>query len=180
MLREEVILEIFVEVRERITHQHDGTEGEIEQLEESARSLRREIGNLAEALALTGGSVQTLAQKLSERQERLSDIEARLKLVKVAPEVLSLEVRRLEASVRTRLDHFKELLDGDLAEARKIVEALLDGPMKFTPITTQDGKRYAVTARIATGALLQVLPGPQLGRPYLDEFRTTLVQLAAA
>ena len=42
------------------------------------------------------------------------------------------------------------------AEARKIVEALLDGPLKFRPVETAEGKRYEVTGRIATGALLQV------------------------
>lgn len=106
-------------------------------------------------MALIAGSVQALAQKLSERQERLSSIEARTKLIKVAPSVLSLEVRRLEAGVRKRMDRFRELLDRDPEGARKIVEALLDGPATFTPIETPQGKRYKVEGRIATGALLR-------------------------
>jgi hypothetical protein len=119
-------------------------------------------------VALTGGSVEALAQKLSPRQERLSGMEARLKMLKVPPEVLKLEVRRLEAEARHRIDHFRDLLDRDREEARKVVEALLDGPATFTPIETAEGRRYKVEGRIATGALLQVLPGPQPERPQGD------------
>jgi site-specific DNA recombinase len=126
------------------------------------------VGVLAEAVALTGGSVEALAEKLSERQERLSGMEARLKVLEVAPDVLKLELRRLESEVRHRIDHSRELLDRDAEEARKVVEALLDGPATFTPIETPDGKRYKVEGRIATGALLQVVPGPQRERPQGD------------
>ncbi|MGH7436881.1 MAG: hypothetical protein ACRENE_14510, partial [Polyangiaceae bacterium] len=168
VLREEVVLEILKEVRERISKQCGESDGEVEALGTKIVKLRKEIANLAEAVALTGGSVDALAQKLSERQERLSGMEARLKMLKVAPGVLSLEVRRLEADVRRRIDYFRELLDRDTQEARKVVEALLDGPVTFTPMETPEGRRYKVEGRIATGALLQVLPGPQLERPQRD------------
>ena len=165
VLREEVVLEILKEVRQRISNQCDESGGQVEALETQIAKLRKEIANLAEAVALTGGSVQALAQKLSERQERLSALEARLKMLRVAPDVLKLEVRRLEGEVRHRIDHFRELLDRDPEGARKVVEALLDGPATFTPIETPDGRRYKVAGRIATGALLQALPGPQRERP---------------
>jgi site-specific DNA recombinase len=180
VLREEVVLEILREVRHRIGQHQAGAEGEAQRLEEQARRLRKEIGNLAEAVAVTGGSVQPLAEKLSERQERLTGIEARLKVLKVAPDVLSLEVRRLEARVRQRIDQFQELLARDPEEARKVVESLLEGPLSFTPEQRPEGMRYRVTGRIVTGALLEVPSGPQLERPYVDEFRTALVELAAA
>jgi hypothetical protein len=51
------------------------------------------------------------------------------------------------------------------------MEALLDGPLSFTPVETADGRRYHVEGRIATGALLQAVPGigyPQCGRPQGD------------
>jgi hypothetical protein len=100
----------------------------------------------------------------SARQERLAAAEARLQLLKAAPKVLSLEVRRLEAGVLKRIDQLREFLDRDPEEARKILDALLDGPMVFTPIATPEGKRYEVTGRVATGELLRVLSDPQRGR----------------
>ena len=42
------------------------------------------------------------------------------------------------------------------------------GPATFTPIETFEGKRYKVEGRIATGALLQVLPDPQRECPQGD------------
>jgi hypothetical protein len=66
------------------------------------------------------------------------------------------------------MDRFRELLDGDPEGARKIVEALLDGPATFTPIETPQGKRYKVEGRIATGALLQALPDRQRECPQGD------------
>jgi len=72
----------------------------------------------------------------------------------------------------------------DPDEARKVVEALLDGPATFTPIETPDGRRYKVAGRIATGALLQALPDPQRERPqgelqFTDGLRTILRPEAA-
>jgi hypothetical protein len=48
---------------------------------------------------VTKGNVSALTPKLTERQERLSAIEARLRLLKAAQDVFSLEVRRIEAGV---------------------------------------------------------------------------------
>jgi site-specific DNA recombinase len=165
LLREEVVLDILAEVRHRVAEQTTDAGSEIGQLEEQVTALRREITNLAEAVALTKGGVTALAEKLTARQERLATAEARLQLLKAAPEVLSLEVRRLEAGVRKRIDSLHEFLDRDTEEARKIIESLLDGPMTFTPIDTPEGRRYEVTGRIATGEILRVLSDPQRERP---------------
>jgi hypothetical protein len=164
ILREQVVLDILAEVRQRVAQQTTDAGSEVGQLEEQATTLRREITNLAEAVALTKGSVTALAEKLAARQERLASTEARLQLLKAAPEVLSLEVRRLEVGVRKRVEQLREFLDRDPEEARKILDALLDGPMVFTPIATPEGKRYEVTGRIATGDVLRVLSDPQGAR----------------
>lgn len=157
VLREEVVLEILAEMRREISARTKDTSGEIPALEKQASDLKREIGNLAEAIALTEGSVGALASKLSQRQERLGDIDARLKLLKAAPSVLTLEVRRLEAKARARIKELREFLGRDVGESRKVISSLLDGPLKFTPITTAEGRRYKVEGRIATGDLLTAL-----------------------
>jgi site-specific DNA recombinase len=141
LIWEEVVLDILAEVRQRVIEQTSDAGTEIGQLEELVTNLRREITNLAEAVALTKGGVTALAEKLSARQERLAAAEARLQLLKAAPEVFSLEVRRLEAGVRKRIDQLREFFDRDTDEARKILDALLDGPMTFRPIETPEGRR---------------------------------------
>jgi site-specific DNA recombinase len=165
VLRENVILEILAEMRRRVVAQAKDTGTEADQLEAQATSLRREVANLAEAIAITKGSVTALSEKLNERQDSLITIEARLKLLSVAPGVLSQEVRRLESGVRKRVADLREFLERDTQEARKVIESLLDGPMKFTPVETAEGRRYEVTGRIATGDVLRVLSDPQHERP---------------
>jgi hypothetical protein len=147
--------------RQRRALQTTDTGSEVVQLEEQATALRREIGNLAEAVAVTNGSVTALAEKLGARQERLHTIEARLQLLKAAPDVFSLEVRRLEAGVRKRIDQLQDFLGRDIEETRKIIGSLLDGPMMFKPTETGEGRRYEVTGRIATGDVLRVLSSAQ-------------------
>ena len=71
----------------------------------------------------------------------------------VAPSVLDLEVRRLEREARTRLANLQGLLGRNVVEGRKALEALLDGPLRFTPVQTKDGRRYEITGAAAVGFL---------------------------
>jgi hypothetical protein len=59
-------------------------------------------------------------------------------------------------------------------EANKALAALLDGKLTFTPTETPEGRRYAITGKLATGALFH-----EIGRPYVDELRTALLEPAA-
>ena len=180
VLREEVVVEILKEVRRRVLTQTTAAGSEIPDLEKEGTRLRREVSNLAEAIARTGGSVAVLADKLNERQDRLTSLDARLALLKSAPDVLALEVRRLEAGARKRIADLRGLLQRNQDDARAVMESLLDGPLTFTPIQTAEGKRYKVDGRIATGALLQAPSYPQCERPHVDEFRTSLRKPRAA
>ena len=66
---------------------------------------------------------------------------------------LDLEVRRLEKESRTRLREFQTLLTRNVAEGRKALEALLDGPLRFTPVQTKDGRRYRISGAATIGPL---------------------------
>ena len=78
---------------------------------------------------------------------------ARLELIHTAPSVLSLEVRRLEKEARARLADLQGLLDRNPTEGRKALEALLTGPLKFTPIDADGGRRYRVEGSASVGAM---------------------------
>ncbi|MGH7281418.1 MAG: recombinase family protein, partial [Polyangiaceae bacterium] len=155
VLREEVVVEILKEVRKRVLTETTTVGSEIPALSEEATRLRREIENLAEGIARTGGSIPVLADKLAERQRRLATLDARLQLLRSAPDVIALEVRRMEVGARKRIAELRAFLDQNQDDARNVVESLLDGPLTFTPIETSEGKRYQVEGRITTGALLR-------------------------
>jgi hypothetical protein len=61
------------------------------------------------------------------------------------PSVLSLEVRRLERATVNRLDELRDVSARNPREARKVIERLLDGgKLTFTPLQTEQGKRYQI------------------------------------
>ena len=169
VLTEELVLAVLGVVRKRITEQCSGSAGEIVDLEGEAATLKREIGKLAEAVALTDGSVEILAEKLRERQARLTTVQARLQLLKSAPDVLNLQVRRLEAGVRKRLASLHEVMGRNPEKAHDVMAALLDGPLTFSAKETPEGRRFELVGRIATGAVLHALSDdPKLERPQGD------------
>jgi hypothetical protein len=64
--------------------------------------------------------------------------------------------RILEKDARRRLADFRALLDRNPREARVALDALLEGPLSFAPVQTPEGKRYAVTGKIAVGSLFTI------------------------
>ena len=82
--------------------------------------------------------------------------EARLELTKAAPDVLSLEVRRLERDVLERLRDLRGVLHRNPTRAREALEGLLADKLTFTPTETAGGKRYGIRGRLAVGGLLRL------------------------
>lgn len=65
--------------------------------------------------------------------------------------MLDLEVRRLEKQVRARLADLQALMERNPEEARKVLETLLNGPLRFTPVETPEGKRCRVEDEVGLG-----------------------------
>lgn len=63
-------------------------------------------------------------------------------------------MRRLEKQARARLEDFRGLMGRNPAEARKALETLLHGPLRFTPVETAEGKRYRVEGEVGLEAML--------------------------
>ena len=93
---------------------------------------------------------------IAEREERLEMLEARLASIRTAPSVLDLEVRRLEKQARSRLEDFRELMGQNPDEARGALEALLHGPLRFTPVETPDREALPGRGRGRLEAMLAV------------------------
>ncbi len=152
VLNEEVIGAVLIEVRKRLAARTEAPNAERDELEAEAKRLRGELDRLVAALA-SGLESPTIAAVIGEREKRLTEVRARLEVLAVAPGVLDLEVRRLEKEARARLGDFQELLTRNVVEGRKALEALLDGPLRFTPVQTKDGRRYQISGAATVGPL---------------------------
>jgi hypothetical protein len=107
----------------------------------------------------TSPNVTALAKKLSERQERLNELDARIRVLKTAPNVVELELRRLEVATRERLTKLHETMRGNIQEARQALQSVLESPLTMTPREDSTGREYAITGRLVLGDAL-ALGGP--------------------
>ncbi|HEY3235596.1 MAG TPA: hypothetical protein VGJ84_12835 [Polyangiaceae bacterium] len=142
------------EVRRRLKErtEQNQTPSEIGELETEARRLRNEIDRLVQALA-SGTESPSIAKAIGEREQQLSEVKARLQVMKAAPSVLDLEVRRMEKEARSRLADLQELLGRNPTEARKALEALFSGPLRFRQVECDDGPRYEIEAAAIVGTM---------------------------
>jgi len=156
VLREEVITEALRELRRRLAERAKTTDGEVPELEAQVRTAKAEIDRLGAALLATDEKPHAIVKMIAEREKRLAMLEARLASIRTTPSVLDLEVRRLEKQARSRIEDFRALMGRNPDEARKALETLLNGPLRFTPIETPEGKRYRVEGEVGLEAMLAV------------------------
>ena len=168
VLREEVVTEVLHEVRRRLAERRDTPNAEAGELEAEARRLRGELDRLVSALA-AGTASPTVAKAIDEREKRLSEVRARLDVLRVAPGVIDLEVRRLEKEARGRLADLRGLLGRNPTEARAALEALLGGPLTFAPIDAPGGgRRYRIEGATVAGAMFSTGASPTGFEPVLQ------------
>jgi hypothetical protein len=171
-LRARITEELFVrailaEVRRRLVTRTKASEAdEAPKLEEQIKALRGEQTNLAQAVAMAKGSIPALVSELQRRQGQLNALEARLELLKTAPSVLSLEVRRLERETVKRLEDLRHVFGRNPEQARTVMERLLEGKLTFTPIETDEGKRYRIEGRVSLERTLEIPADPTA--PYFE------------
>jgi hypothetical protein len=161
VLREELVVETLHEIRRRLAERARATNAEIPRLEERAATLRQELQKLGEALVATDEKPHTIVRLIADREKALHDVEARLAALIAAPGAINLETRRLEKEARRRLTELRGLLGRNPEEARTALEALLAGPLSCAPIETPEGKRYAITGKIAVGSLFTIESVPR-------------------
>jgi hypothetical protein len=134
VLHQEIVARVLHEVRRRLAERAKVVDTETPALEEQVARVKVEIANLTAAIAAGGGgTVAALVQAIREREETVAMLEGRLRRLKTAPDIIGLETRRIEKEARDRLGDFQRLAAGNPAEARRVLEALLDRPLVFTP-----------------------------------------------
>jgi hypothetical protein len=156
ILKEELIAEVLKEVRRRLAERSKKFDAEIPALQGQIQELEDEVRRLGEALLSADKPPQVVLKMIEEREWRLESLKARLATTQAAPSAIDLETRRMEREARERLQQLRSLLERNPVEARKVLDALLDGPLTLTPTETSDGKRFRIEGTVTTGALLAV------------------------
>ncbi len=142
ILSEDLVVEVIATVRERLSARAKATSSDAPKLEKDAERLRKEIDRLVGALASTDQKPEAIVRGIADRQEELTALETRLKAAKTAPETLTLQLDRLEAEARKRIQNLRGLLDRNPDEGREVIQAVFEEPLKVTPIETDEGKRF--------------------------------------
>ena len=106
----------------------------------------------------TDDKPHTVMKMMAEREEKLATVQARLTSMKAAPQVLDLESRRMEKEALKRIEDCRAVMGRRGDAARRALSALLDGKLTFKP---RPDKRYEVTGKVVTGALVHLLERPQ-------------------
>jgi site-specific DNA recombinase len=156
LLQERLVLVALKKLRARLEQRGRTSEQEIPKLEAEGRKLKAEIGRLTQALVSTDEKPEAVVRAMAEREKRLTRVRAQIEVLRSSPAVVQSEVGALEQEARKRLQEFKALLGRNPVEARKVVEAMLDGPLSFSPTEGERGtRRYRIEGKVrGVGALL--------------------------
>ena len=150
VLREEVITEALAEVRKRLKERANQP-SDVPDLEARETKLNREIHRLTQAIALTDQPLESLAVSLADRERQVRELRARIAVLKAAPSVLDMEVKKLESEARARLADLRGMLRRNPAEGRQALERIFTGPLVMKMIRTPEGLRFEITGRTDTG-----------------------------
>ncbi|WP_170320056.1 recombinase family protein [Polyangium spumosum] len=153
ILTEEVISMVLREVRARLKVRSEGNGDEVAELEAQARKVKTELDRLGAALVATDDKPETVLRMITEREQRLSALNGRIAILKTAPQVLDLEVRRLEKDAKKRLEDLRGLTEKRPEDARRALERLLVGPLTMSPVETPEGRRYRVTGKTGLSSM---------------------------
>jgi DNA invertase Pin-like site-specific DNA recombinase len=158
---EELIVEILGEVRRRITRRSAAGASEIDLVRAEITRVEKEVRNLrALARGLDAEPDQDLANEYAAACARARQLRARLEVLETTPAAINTEVKHLEVDLRKRIDKLRAVLSAKPIEARRAVEALIEGPIEFHPMRTEQGSRYVLKGKIVAGALFSIEGDP--------------------
>jgi site-specific DNA recombinase len=156
VLTEGLVVAALAEVRRRLrdraassTSDRAMTEAEVGRLDREIRRLVSVAASLDEA-----DKPEELGRQIEEKTRRRRELRARLDADRAAPAAIDREVRGMEEAARARLADLRALLGRNPTEARRAVEALLRGPITFTP-TSAGAPRFELSGEISTGGFFR-------------------------
>lgn len=151
VLAEDVLEEAIRLFRRRSAKQAAEAKRDLPRMQAETTKLRDEVARLAEmALEAPKGAAKVFYAQLADRQRLLEEREARMVAAKATASAQAHELRELEQELRERFAEFDAaIMAASPVEARRALETLLDGPLRFLPVETDEGKRYRVEGELA-------------------------------
>ncbi len=122
-------------------------------LQADVQGVEKELARLTEALA-AGGQLMTVVAAIQDREQRHQALQEQLAGLDRVREFTVADGRRIERELRVRLANWRDLLRGQVQEARQIVRALLTDRVTFTPIEHKRQRVYRYEAIFSVGALV--------------------------
>lgn len=153
VLREELIVETLKELRRRLAEQAATSSGDRERLERQEKEISAKLTKLSHALTETDEKPATVIRLMADLEGELGRIRGRLEAIAATPSVLNLETRRMEREAKRRLENFRGLFERNPEDARKALEALLDGPLSMRPVETANGRQWEIRGVVKTGPI---------------------------
>ena len=155
VLKEELIVAALDELRRRLQDRTQSSQSQVPPLETELKKLKGEVDRLTAALASSDDPPEAVVKAIVEREKKMTALKGQIQAVRATPMVLDTEVRAMEEEARRRLGEFRALLSRNPAEARKVVEAVLEAPLTFTPTTDEAGRRrYRIEGQVVGAAAL--------------------------
>lgn len=153
VLSDDLIAETLRELRQRLAARTKSHDSEVPEIRAQIRGLKAEIDRLGRALAATDDAPAAVLKMIADREERVAALELRLLRIQGEPSVLNMEARRIEKEARKRLGDFAGLMERHPVEARRVLESLLKGPLRFVPVETAEGRRCRVEGEVGLAAM---------------------------
>jgi site-specific DNA recombinase len=153
VLTEKMLMQTIGSLRQTLTNRAQNVGSELPELEAQVQSVKAELTRLTNALLVSDDKPEIVLRMISEREKRLALLNARLINSRTAPSVHEAELRNLEKTARERQNELRGVFARDSEEARRALEAILAGPLKFTPVERPEGRRYEVEGRVTLDGL---------------------------
>ncbi len=143
------VMYVVKQAAHKIKEQQQANPNKPKQLQKEITKLKLEVERFMAVIA-TGNAPDSILQQITERESRISLLEAELVKYSAPTDFSELDNKRLEKELSGRLSRFRELIYSDVPKARQAFRKLLNGSIVITP--EPDG--YSVSGETRLGALL--------------------------
>jgi len=154
VLSDRLVRDVMAEIHRRLHERTRPGAPEVAELRRQVAALRAEIARLVEAIATSAEAPAPIVGAVAGRQARLDELEEQLRQATAPEGAVRLELRRIEEACARRLADFRALLAKGGEAARKVLGALLAGPLRATAIDTPEGRRWSIEGATHAGWLL--------------------------